>query len=137
VGKQSGANSLTLEHSQEGSRAFYSSFTMSGIQAGRLIATLVFIPVAALPEDMLIANIMQLCAIPLWAMLDDTIGRRPCISIGRRPCISIGRRPCISPESSAPLPRSFSTSGAWGVVPRANELANQLCEELAELLAPE
>jgi hypothetical protein len=129
VGKQSGANSLTLEHSQEGSRAFYSSFTMSGIQAGRLIATLVFIPVAALPEDMLIANIMQLCAIPLWAMLDDTIGRRP--------CISIGRRPCISPESSAPLPRSFSTSGAWGVVPRANELANQLCEELAELLAPE
>ncbi|EID77618.1 MULTISPECIES: hypothetical protein [Rhodococcus] len=29
--------------------------------------------------------------------------------------------------------------GYWsmGVVPRANDLANQLCEELAELLAPE
>ncbi|KXX61323.1 MFS transporter [Rhodococcus sp. LB1] len=55
AGEQSGANSLTLEHSPEGSRAFYTSFTMSGTQAGQLIATLVFIPVAALPEDMLMA----------------------------------------------------------------------------------
>jgi MFS family permease len=53
AGEQSGANSLTLEHSPEGSRAFYTSFTMSGTQAGQLVATLVFIPVAALPEDML------------------------------------------------------------------------------------
>jgi MFS family permease len=53
AGEQSGANSLTLEHSPEGRRGFFTSFTLSGTQAGLILATLVFIPVAALPEEQL------------------------------------------------------------------------------------
>jgi MFS family permease len=54
AGEQSGANSLTLEHSVAGKRAFYTSFTLSGTQAGAILATLVFIPVASLPEEQLL-----------------------------------------------------------------------------------
>jgi MFS family permease len=53
AGEQSGANSLTLEHAPEGRRGFFTSFTLSGTQAGLILATLVFIPVAALPDDAL------------------------------------------------------------------------------------
>src|SRR3954471_9193368 len=53
AGEQSGANSLTLEHAPEGRRGFFTSFTLTGTQAGAILATLVFIPVAALPEDQL------------------------------------------------------------------------------------
>ena len=53
AGEQSGANSLTLEHAPEGRRGFFTSFTLSGTQAGLILATLVFIPVAALPEEQL------------------------------------------------------------------------------------
>ena len=53
AGEQSGANSLTLEHAPEGRRGFFTSFTLSGTQAGLILATLVFIPVAALPDDQL------------------------------------------------------------------------------------
>jgi MFS family permease len=55
AGEQSGANSLTLEHAPEGRRGFFTSFTLSGTQAGAILATLVFIPVAALPEDQLLS----------------------------------------------------------------------------------
>jgi MFS family permease len=53
AGEQSGANSLTLEHAPEGRRGFFTSFTLSGTQAGLILATIVFIPVAALPEEQL------------------------------------------------------------------------------------
>ena len=53
AGEQSGANSLTMEHAPEGRRGFFTSFTLSGTQAGLILATLVFIPVAALPDDAL------------------------------------------------------------------------------------
>lgn len=46
---------MTLEHAPPGRRGFFTSFTLSGTQAGQLIATLVFIPVAALPEDQLLS----------------------------------------------------------------------------------
>src|SRR5699024_4253922 len=45
-----GASSLTLEHSPEGRRGFFNSFVMTGYAAGMVLSTLVFIPVAALPE---------------------------------------------------------------------------------------
>jgi MFS family permease len=53
AGEQSGASSMTLEHSPEGKRGFFTSFTLSGTQAGLAIATLTFIPIAALPEEAL------------------------------------------------------------------------------------
>ncbi len=52
-GEAAGASTLTLEHSPEGRRAFFTSFTMTGYAAGMVLATLVFIPVAALPKDQL------------------------------------------------------------------------------------
>ncbi|WP_433754892.1 MFS transporter [Nocardia sp. CA-135398] len=64
AGEQSGASSMTLEHSPEGRRAFFTSFTLSGTQAGLVVATLVFIPVAALPESALYSWGWR---IPFWA----------------------------------------------------------------------
>jgi MFS family permease len=54
AGEQSGANSLTLEHAPEGRRGFFTSFTLQGTQGGLILANLVFIPVAMLPEDQLL-----------------------------------------------------------------------------------
>jgi MFS family permease len=51
AGEQAGANSMTLEHSPEGKRGFFTSFTLVGTQAGLILANLVFIPFALLPED--------------------------------------------------------------------------------------
>ncbi|GAA2451861.1 MFS transporter [Streptomyces macrosporus] len=53
AGEQASANSMTLEHAPEHRRGYYTSFTLSGTQAGQILATLVFIPVAALPEEQL------------------------------------------------------------------------------------
>ena len=50
AGEQAGANSMTLEHAPAHRRAFFTSFTLSGTQAGLILATLVFLPIAALPE---------------------------------------------------------------------------------------
>ncbi len=54
-GEQAGANSMTLEHAPDHRRAFFTSFTLSGTQAGLILATLVFLPISALPEDQLLA----------------------------------------------------------------------------------
>ena len=54
-GEQAGANSMTLEHAPPHRRAYYTSFTLSGTQAGQIIATAAFLPVAALPEDDLLS----------------------------------------------------------------------------------
>ncbi|MFI6697987.1 MFS transporter [Streptomyces sp. NPDC050509] len=53
AGEQAGASSMTLEHAPENRRGYYSSFTLNGTQAGQILATLIFIPVAALPDDQL------------------------------------------------------------------------------------
>jgi MFS family permease len=50
AGEQAGANSMTLEHAPPNRRAFFTSFTLSGTQAGLILATLVFIPIVKLPE---------------------------------------------------------------------------------------
>ncbi|GKQ41858.1 MFS transporter [Streptomyces sp. A012304] len=55
AGEQASANSMTLEHAPPHRRGFFTSFTLSGTQGGQLLATLVFIPVAALPEEHLLA----------------------------------------------------------------------------------
>ncbi|MGJ6967070.1 MFS transporter [Streptosporangium sp. G11] len=54
-GEQAGANSMTLEHAPEGRRAFYTSFTLNGTQAGQIIATAIFLPIAVLPEEQLLS----------------------------------------------------------------------------------
>ena len=54
-GEQAGANSMTLEHAPADRRAFFTSFTLSGTQAGLIIATAVFLPISMLPEDQLLA----------------------------------------------------------------------------------
>ncbi|MGV9253815.1 MFS transporter [Streptomyces sp. NPDC003697] len=55
AGEQASASSMSLEHAPEHRRGFFTSFTLSGTQGGQLIATLVFIPVSALPDDQLLS----------------------------------------------------------------------------------
>lgn len=55
AGEQAGANSMTLEHAPAHRRAFFTSFTLSGTQAGLILATLVFLPISALPEDQMLS----------------------------------------------------------------------------------
>jgi len=64
AGEQSGAASMTLEHAPERKRGYFTSFTLSGTQAGLVIATLVFIPIAALPEAALYSWGWR---VPFWA----------------------------------------------------------------------
>ncbi|OPG06614.1 MFS transporter [Streptomyces sp. GKU 895] len=55
AGEQASANSMTLEHAPPHRRGFFTSFTLSGTQGGQLLATLAFIPIAAMPEDQLLS----------------------------------------------------------------------------------
>ncbi|KTS16235.1 MFS transporter, partial [Methylobacterium indicum] len=55
AGEQAGANSMTLEHAPANRRAFFTSFTLSGTQAGLILATLVFLPVSAMPEAQMLS----------------------------------------------------------------------------------
>ncbi|MGW1025932.1 MFS transporter [Streptomyces sp. NPDC002577] len=63
AGEQASANSMTLEHAPAHRRGYFTSFTLNGTQAGQLLATLAFIPVAALPEDQLLSWGWR---IPFW-----------------------------------------------------------------------
>ncbi|MEU5882445.1 MFS transporter [Spirillospora sp. NPDC047279] len=54
-GEQAGANSMTLEHAPSHRRAYYTSFTLNGTQAGQILATAIFLPIAAMPEDQLLS----------------------------------------------------------------------------------
>ena len=62
-GEQAGANSLSLEHAPEHRRAFFTSFTLGGTQAGLVIATAAWLPIGALPEDQLLSWGWR---IPFW-----------------------------------------------------------------------
>src|SRR6185295_14273273 len=55
AGEQSSASSTSLEHAPANRRAFFTSFTLAGTQGGNILATAVFIPIAALPEEQLLS----------------------------------------------------------------------------------
>ena len=62
-GEQAGANALSLEHADDHRRAFFTSFTLGGTQAGLIIATAVFLPIGALPDEQLLTWGWR---IPFW-----------------------------------------------------------------------
>jgi MFS family permease len=51
AGEQAGASSMTLEHAPDDRRAFFTSWTLTGTQGGQILAALIFIPIATLPDD--------------------------------------------------------------------------------------
>lgn len=53
--ESAGASTLTLEHSPEGRRGFFTSFVMTGYASGMVLSTIVFIPITALPEEALMS----------------------------------------------------------------------------------
>ncbi|WP_077488751.1 MFS transporter [Sinomonas mesophila] len=61
-----GASALTMEESPVGRRAFFPSFAMSGISAGIVMASLVFLPVASMAEADRLAWGWR---IPFWSSL--------------------------------------------------------------------
>ncbi|TDV54222.1 MFS transporter [Actinophytocola oryzae] len=65
-GEAAGATALTLEHAPPGRRAFFTSWTVNGILAGFILASLVFIPISNMPEDALMTWGWR---IPFWSSL--------------------------------------------------------------------
>lgn len=65
-GETAGASALTMEESPVGRRAFFPSFAMSGISAGIVLASLAFLPVAAMSEE---ARLSWGWRIPFWLSL--------------------------------------------------------------------
>jgi MFS family permease len=63
AGEQAGASSLTLEHSPDDQRAFYTSWTLTGTQGGLILASLVLIPFVSLPDD---AEFSWGWRVPFW-----------------------------------------------------------------------
>jgi MFS family permease len=64
AGEQASASSMTLEHAPANRRGFFTSFTLGGTQGGQLIATLVFLAVAQLPDKQLLSWGWR---VPFWA----------------------------------------------------------------------
>ena len=111
AGEQAGANSMTLEHAPPDQRAFYTSFTLSGTQAGLILATFVFLPISQLPEDALLSWGWRIpfflsavvVAVGLWVR--RTLPETPAFEEESRPT----RRPsCPSPTCSAITPPTWS-----------------------------
>jgi MFS family permease len=65
-GETAGATALTLEHAPPHRRGFFTSWTLNGIWAGYILASLVFIPISQLPQDALLSWGWR---IPFWSSL--------------------------------------------------------------------
>jgi len=70
AGEQASANSMTLEHAPPNRRGYFTSFTLSGTQGGQLLATIVFLAVAQLPEDQLLSWGWR---VPFWLSVAVTV----------------------------------------------------------------
>ena len=105
---------MTLEHAPPNRRAYFTSFTLNGTQAGQILATVVFLPIAALPEEQLLSWGWR---VPFWAsavvvavglLIRRTLEETPGVRAARS-------RPTASP--SCPLAVLFRTTGptscAW------------------------
>jgi MFS family permease len=102
-GEQAGANSMTLEHAPAHRRAFFTSFTLSGTQMGFILATAVFVPIAALPEDQLLSWGSALLIWPsLYGEMFDTRVRLSGMAIGTQIGFALGG---FAPTISAALLR--------------------------------
>jgi MFS family permease len=62
-GEQSGGNAIILEHAPADRRGYYTSWTMTGTTMGEVLASLAFVPVAALPTRELLSWGWR---IPFW-----------------------------------------------------------------------
>jgi MFS family permease len=55
AGESAGSSTLTIEHAPKNRRGFLASFTMAGCMVGTVFASLIFIPITALPTDQLMS----------------------------------------------------------------------------------
>jgi MFS family permease len=54
-GEWGGAVLMAVEHSPRGRRGFYGSFAQMGVPAGLILSNLIFLPIAALPDEALLS----------------------------------------------------------------------------------
>ena len=63
AGEQAGASSLTLEHSPDNRRSYFTSWTLTGTQGGLILASLVMIPFISMPDE---AKFGWAWRVPFW-----------------------------------------------------------------------